>query len=548
MRNLALGFTVPVKPPLDEEYDIPALIETIQQFVFQRRLRVKDAFRDFDQLRCGRCTRQQFMRGVNTTMASLRKDELEALADYYTEEGAHVQRPQVVGYSRFVAAVEEIFTVAHLEKQPTRKVPRAGATLSHVFRPNTVGVDREEARIQAILQKIALLCKTRGIIFLSCFQDCDRSDAISLVTPRYSGKATQSQFRQHFPLIADFEESELRFLAKRYTTPGGDINYQALNRDIKEAEKQVPPPSGAHAPSERVPQTPYSPVGGKRVSAERTRRDATLQQTRQSIDVMDKLNAVVSERRLRLVDCFLDFDKLRKGVCTMNHVQTVFTVLGIEMGPREFKNLDELFSNEDGLFRYRDFCTAVCDIHQQNITSYDMELPPASPSTPRGERRPGSSIRYRAPLSPLQLQQVAELETKIGRRADVWSLNLKKAFRDFDKTCMGHVTRNQFHRIMNMMNYEFQPWEGELLCQAYCDTDNGDEVNYIDFCDSVQTRMRTPRESDMNSNSAYAISRRPKYFDRTGEYIMAYTPLDVTASSFKDTESKIPFWQRVASR
>jgi len=142
MRNLALGFTLPIKDP-SEEFDIPSIMHTLQQYVFQRRLRVKDAFRDFDQLRCGRCTRQQFMRGVNTTVPSIRKEELEALADHYTEEGVHVQRPQTVAYQRFVAAVEEVFTVAHLETQPTRQVPRAGSTLQQIFRPRSVGVVRE---------------------------------------------------------------------------------------------------------------------------------------------------------------------------------------------------------------------------------------------------------------------------------------------------------------------------------------------------------------------------------------------------------------------
>jgi len=209
------------------------------------------------------------MRGVNTVVPSVRKDELEALADHYTEEGVHVQRPQVVGYVRFVAEIEEVFTIAHLEKQPTRPVPRAGSSLEHTFRPVSVGVENEETRVADILQKIALLCKTRGIIFLSCFQDCDRSDAISLVTPRYSGKATPAQFLQHFPLIRDFEDKDLKLLAKRYTTTTGDINYQALDFDVKEAANGVPPPSGEHTQGNRVPQSALSAVSGRMISSER---------------------------------------------------------------------------------------------------------------------------------------------------------------------------------------------------------------------------------------------------------------------------------------
>jgi len=551
MKNLGLGFTLPEKRPTDE-YDIPAIIESVQQYAFQRRLRVKDGFRDYDQLRCGRCTRQQFMRGVNVVMPSLRKDELEALADHYTEEGVHVQRPQVIGYKRFVSAVEEVFTVAHLERMPLRVVPRSGATLQNTFRPVTVGVDREEERVQAILLKIALLCKTRGMVFLSCFQDCDRSDSISLVTPRYSGKATPSQFRQHFPLVGDFDDSELRLLAKRYTTPSGDVNYQALDSDITAAAKDVPAPTGDHAPCNRVPQSPMSSVANRRLSADRCRREADLKVTLQSVDIMDKLRAIVSERRLRLGDCFVDFDKLRKGLCTMSQLQTVFTVLGIELEPQDYKNLGEIFRNEEGLFCYREFCTNVCEIQQMNIGSWDMELPPTPrPSTARIEdERPGSRIRYLAPLSDSQQERLAFIEDSIRRRAEVWSLDLKKNFQDFDKVCTGHVTRTQFHRIMNMMQYELTKAHADMLCQAYCDTDNGQEFNYIDFCDSLKLSLDM-RVTGKEEAVALPSGRRSKYYDRSGETISPWSPMDATASSFRDSEvTKVGgmSWSRGCSR
>jgi len=523
MRNLALGFAVPERNQNKQRYDIPALIETIQQFVFQRRLRVKDSFGDFDQLRCGRCTRQQFMRGVNTTIPSIRKDELEALADHYTEEGVHVQRPQVVGYTRFVAEVEEVFTVAHLEKQPTRVVPRAGSALQNGFRPVSTGILNEEALVRDILQKIALLCKTRGIIFLSCFQDCDRSDSISLVTPRYSGKATPAQFRQHFPLLKDFSEAEVKLLAKRYTTSSGDVNYQALDVDIKEAESQVPPPSVERRADSARGETPYTPGGEarKKMSSERTKREAGLTQVREGMDIMERLRAIVMERRLRLADCFVDFDKLRKGICTMNQLRTVFTVMGIQLDSRDYKGLADLFCNEDRLFRYREFCDEVCEIRAFNITSWDMELPP-TPST-AGMDRPGSRIRYKAPLDFTAQERLHELEIWIRNRADVRSLDLKRCFQDFDKVCTGHVTRTQFTRIMDMLQCGLTNRDTDLLCQAFCDTDNGLEFNFIDFCSSI--RQREQMEQTLN---VFQSSRRPKYFDRTGECISPYAPLDTT--------------------
>jgi len=545
MKNLSLGFPLPLKSAA-EEYDIPALINRIQQYAFQRRLRVKDAFRDFDQLRCGRCTRQQFIRGVNTTVSFLRKDELEAIADYYTEEGVHVQRPAVVAYKRFVAAVEEVFTVARLEMEPTRPVPRAGSSLQHKFRPNSVGVVREDERVSDILQKIALLCKTRGVVFLSCFQDCDRSDSVSLVTPRYCGKASPAQFRQHFPLVADFNDNDLRFLIKRYKTPSGDINYQALDRDIKDAERLVPPPTGEHAPSKRVPQSPASAAADKKTSADRCRREALLQETRLSVDIMEKLKAIVAERRLRLADCFVDFDKLRKGVCTMTQLRTVFTILGVELHCSDYNGLLELYGNEEGHFRYREFCASVCELQGlNNIQSWDMELPLA-PYTAR-EERPGSRIRYKAPLDIIQQDRVLELEEYIRNRAEVRSLDLKRCFQDFDRVCTGHVTRTQFARIMNMLQCELSYADTQLLCQSYCDTDSGQEFNYIDLCRGM--KLGAPMEDGVGVRQA---SSRPKYFDRSGESVSPFIGLkDLNDMPFLDpVVSKVggAMWSRAYSR
>ena len=53
------------------------------------------------------------MRGVNNTVPTLIRGQLEALADHYTEEGPHVCRPQVVAYAKFVKHVEEVRAPEH---------------------------------------------------------------------------------------------------------------------------------------------------------------------------------------------------------------------------------------------------------------------------------------------------------------------------------------------------------------------------------------------------------------------------------------------------
>jgi len=137
--------------------------------------------------------------------------------------------------------------------------------------------------------------------------------------------------------------------------------------------------------------------------------------------------------------------------------------------------------------------------------------------------RPGSQIRYKAPLNFFGQEKLHELEIAIRNRAEVRSLDLKRCFQDFDKVCTGHVTRTQFTRIMDMLQCGLTDSDTDLLCQAFCDTDNGKEFNYNDFCSSI--KQREQMEQTLN---VFQSSRRPKYFDRSGEVISPFVPVDST--------------------
>lgn len=472
----------------DNDVEIADVIDRVQHYIFQRRVRIKDGFRDFDRLQCGRCTRQQFIRAVNQTVPTLVLDEIDALAEYFTEPGSHVNYPQVVSYSKFVAKVDEVFTIARLETKPHVRVPRPGSSLQRrSFRPSPQPL-QDEARLEEILSKIKLLIFTRGVRFRDCFQDCERSDATSLVCPRYSGKVTAAQFRQHFPFTLDFSESDVNLLVKRYKTEFGDIHFQALDKDLDNCEfppaTPTPPPMSSPATPSRQPMiSPLltdrgTPVGwdsrGHRLRLMETlRRERMHQDTLERVDVMEKLRAAVSERRLCLASYFVDFDQLRKGLVTTGQLHTVFTVLGIELQTRDYEDLYRMFMNETGSIRYRDLVSAVT---KEVNALVDEELAPPPPPTP------GSRIRFKATLTEEQQDKLYELLVSIRKRIASRNLPMKRAFQDFDKVKNSRVTRTQFARIMDMLRVELSEQDVDLLCQAYCDRDSGNEVNYVEFC------------------------------------------------------------------
>ena len=62
---------------------------------------------------------------------------------------------------------------------------------------------------------------------------------------------------------------------------------------------------------------------------------------------------------------------------------------------------------------------------------------------------------------------------------------LKPVFQDFDITKNGHVTKQQFLRVVDLLKISAPDAVTQALLRRYMDKGNVDEVNYVDFCDAV---------------------------------------------------------------
>jgi hypothetical protein len=85
--------------------------------VWERRIRIKDIFLDFDKARLNRITRPQFARAVSQLrIEGLQPNAVDALAERYVFEGDASRN--VIAYRRFLEDVENAFTLAGLERRP----------------------------------------------------------------------------------------------------------------------------------------------------------------------------------------------------------------------------------------------------------------------------------------------------------------------------------------------------------------------------------------------------------------------------------------------
>eukprot|EP00930_Biecheleria_cincta_P070949 TRINITY_DN5850_c0_g1_i1.p1 TRINITY_DN5850_c0_g1~~TRINITY_DN5850_c0_g1_i1.p1 ORF type:complete len:812 (+),score=125.16 TRINITY_DN5850_c0_g1_i1:97-2532(+) len=209
--------------------EVGSLIEKIQTQVYHRRIRVKDAFADFDKFRSGRVTKSNFARALNQLLPSVLSAEADTLAEHFTENGPQVRWPMVVNYTKFCQIIDEVFGPASLDATPAAKVPLPGWGLSCAgghFKATTRPAD--EHRIGHILNRIAMLSKTRGIEWTTCLRTKAHTEC-----PRFSGKVSPAVFCRRFPFTTSFSEEDMQILQRRYTDKDGVFHLHALEFDVQ---------------------------------------------------------------------------------------------------------------------------------------------------------------------------------------------------------------------------------------------------------------------------------------------------------------------------
>lgn len=494
----------------DEEGDLELvtdLIHRMQVYVWPRRFRMREFFVNFDHLKCGRCTRVQFGRGLDTAgFKSLKDTEVEALADHFTETGPNVQKPQVVNYVKLCDAVEKVFNDGDISFKSGAMSQSDGfasksfgnddmfhASLTS-FIPNEVD---DEEKMDHIMHRVAALCKSRGYCFKLLFHDFERGNSASpaRMNPIRSGKCTANQFRRIFPFKKEMSMDDIEYLVKRYQTPGGDVNFQAIHNDISEVLSPEPPPF------------PTSPLHLK--------PDGT-QWDHMTLNPVKKIQSKVVEKRLRLGEYFTDFDPLRKGFCTPGQFKTVLGILDLakDLDRTDFNQVVELYCREDGMFCYALF---VRDVDAAfSVPGLEKEPLAQTPLPDATTTAPGR--RNRMNLTASQRAKINALEDKIRSRIVKRRILMKPNFLDIDKAKKGLVTRNQFLRVMgSMLGFDITNEEVNILALQYCDRGNHNDFNYVDFIKACDPPFEEETIAMSQLNAPYQDQAPSKYFLEGGK-------------------------------
>ena len=102
-----------------ETFNNPGDIEDrIRSFVVMKRVRIEEFFIDFDKLRKGRVTRNQFKGILSSMNFSLTDDEFNSLAAKYKTDDPEV----FFNYVDFCHSINKAFTIRGIDKNPNVRV------------------------------------------------------------------------------------------------------------------------------------------------------------------------------------------------------------------------------------------------------------------------------------------------------------------------------------------------------------------------------------------------------------------------------------------
>jgi len=456
--------TTPRSPKLHPELvDIPKLLERLQCEVKVYRNRVCEHFKDFDNLKSGSITKSLFKRGISSLQVykqhTLTQNEIEALCIYYRD-------PKVVGnvkWSKFEEDVEKVFTERNLEKKPTFQVqPIDHITLNSWRDGPTVSATTSsiaDVAIQRMMSQIA----QRRIRTKPCFQDFDRHN---------TGYVTGSQFEQGLNYLGLESNEEERKALKALFSDSKGFNYIKLFDHLEPIVNETP------KYEKNFKELPV-------LNKFREERKANLRPHGLTTinGVLDRIKTLVMKKRIRVLEFFKDYDKLKSGRITRVNFTRALDLCHFELTSKEVNLIADSFASptDSSFVDYLKFSDEIESI----FTVKGLEKLPTAmvvqfkvmPEWLKNNLTPTIQLVYNAAMDRL----ACFVKTR--------RMQLYPMFEDYDKCRNGTVTYSQFRRVLSVLSLAVNiadEVEYHALEQKYSVNVGGMTVfNYLAFCDDI---------------------------------------------------------------
>eukprot|EP00003_Mantamonas_plastica_P018166 TRINITY_DN297_c0_g2_i5.p1 TRINITY_DN297_c0_g2~~TRINITY_DN297_c0_g2_i5.p1 ORF type:complete len:764 (+),score=292.56 TRINITY_DN297_c0_g2_i5:51-2342(+) len=332
------GGTLGSSSSSSEEDDmlLDEVIEEIQKKVVPKRIRVDEFFRDYDKLRRGVITFNQFRNCLNIIGIDLTEKEYQVLTSEYRSTK---ETGDFVDYRRFADDVDSTFTVKGLEKSPRKEVKPLTIDLSHEKENRKVS-----PAVYMVLKRLRKRVTERGIIVENFYQDIDKLR---------KGYVTQAQFRQGLSFLEfKVSEKETKQLINEYKQKNGLVDYVAFAAAVYGGDRSM---KDTVTFEEHGKKHLHRTRNAKELKKKEEARNMTLE------EILSDLHMQSVRTKVRPGEFFADFDKLRSGKVSTAKFETSLSLCRFVITQADLETLINAYLDPKtkDTVKYRDFVQDV---------------------------------------------------------------------------------------------------------------------------------------------------------------------------------------------
>ena len=494
---------------------LEALLHKLQDLALKHRLRVAEFFREFDKHCDGTVTQPQFIKRLSVAYdkmgLGLSEDEIQLLLDAYGKRMRHGALH--VEWRKFVDDIEKVFATKGMEKDPSSE-PTYRQLQQEV---KTLEPPPREAAVQKLISDLRKRVEVRRVLVKPLFNDYG-SWSSSTRTVDHVTRQQMVQSLSRFGIELDAGQQALLF--DRYDTLGtGSVNMVALVRDIdayeafssRQMSRHVFPqdPDFGSRPTMNSGFWKERVVPGPLVNLQPGRPPMSNDQpthvahdpTEPSITaLLGRLQKTAVQHRIRVEECFKDFDRHRDGSITVPQFQSALAMTFSRQTPLSQSECELLIRayavDKSGQthVQWKRFVQDVAAIFV--ATGLERNPMAATPALVPNLPRPKASLT-------MEEEAVADnVLSRMRQHCRVRRVLVKPFFADaeYNRRSMrvvDHITRAQFGQVLSRLGLELNNDELELLGRKFDDKGDG-FVNYVAFACAVdEEEQGSDREAPM---------------------------------------------------
>lgn len=323
------------------------------------RVRITEFFYDFDKLRKGAVTKDQFRRILCMQGFVLTESEYQALEAKFANADGHMN------YVAFCTEVDSVFTVKGLDKDPLKRINMPTVVDSLKARRKRMELDEDSKKKLFDALKIASkLALTQRFHMKPFFQAFDTTQCGYVSKTQFTRVLSQAGLKP--------TEDTMNIILKYYMNKGNldEVNYIDFINDVDKPEDIY-----------LIEEKDVSLAAAQRVLAKEEAKKNIKSQivSRRPEDVEDVLALIrrkVKQERMRLSEFLRDFDKLRSGNITNNQFRLGLKMAKIDLSNAEFDSICETFAAPVvGKVRWQEFIDRIEEV----FTLKGLEQCPTDP-------------------------------------------------------------------------------------------------------------------------------------------------------------------------